>query len=111
MANGPKHLIGEAEIIFLIIPGSHRDCGHGDVGLDRFRYSGRGSLLDNISIPSEPDAANRPDGIAEGYRQPSRLDLIFQVRHTVRDNDQTGQTNASQGFDKRVAPLIIPTME
>jgi hypothetical protein len=68
-------------------------------------------LPDDVAIPPEPYAANRPQRISEGDREPTRLNLIIQVHDTVGDDDETAQTNASQGFDSLVTPFMMPTIE
>ena len=111
MAHGPENLVREPQVVFLIILPAHWDGGDGHIILDRAAHLDGSPLLGDVSIPAEPNAADRSKRVAERNRKPTRLDLGVEIGHAVRYNDETAQTNASQGLDSLVAPLIMPTIE
>ena len=109
----PQHLVREAQVVVVVLaPGQRHGDGAYVVRLGDMEAD-IGILVDNLAVPAEPDAAAHLQRLAERRGEPTRLDALVEVGDPVRRDYETSRTHsiASHGFDSRMAPLMMPTIE
>ena len=107
----PQHLVGISEIVGVVFVAAERNGrDRRAIVLDDVRRP-VGVVLDDIAVPSEPEAAGLLEHRADGDGEPAGLGAGFKIGHAVRNDDEPAHTTVSQGRDNRIAPLTIPTME
>ncbi|NBC96165.1 MAG: hypothetical protein GVY27_07415 [Deinococcus-Thermus bacterium] len=62
-------------------------------------------------VPAEPQARALAQRVPDRHGEAARLRAVRQIRHTVRGHDQPAHSMLSQGCERRIAPLMIPTIE
>jgi hypothetical protein len=111
MEGRPQDLVREPEIVGLVVAARQRHrCRSHPVLLGELEAELR-LVVDDGPVPSEPDPAPQLQRFAERHGKPTRLDALLEVDDPVGGNDQAAHSIDSQGFDRRMAPLMIPTIE
>ncbi len=83
VADRPEHLIGEADIIVLIVFLGQRDGRDGDAALLDRSHAERSIVVDDRSVPAEPDAPGLAKGIAQRNGKTSRFVLLLEIGNAI----------------------------
>ncbi len=107
----PQHAVGEAEIVFLVILPRERQRHRRHPALGMSGRRDARPFLDHLAVPAEPDAAAFCQRVRQRHGEAAALGRLGGVRHPVGDHHQPAHITASQGRERRVAPLMMPTIE
>jgi hypothetical protein len=113
MEDRPQHAIGIAAIVGVMVVLAQVQLGQGDAaGLAeaQFTLAGR-AAFDHLAAPAEPQAAGLLQGFAQGHRKSAGGGLAW-IGQAIGYHHESGhQITASQDADRRIAQLMMPTIE
>ncbi len=111
MMHGPERGVGEAEIIFAIVAFRERHGRQRQLVEFDARGVELGVIRHDIAVPSEPHPAALSQRVENAHRQSAERLAAPGVRDAVGHHHESFHMAFSQDRDRRMAQLMIPTME